>query len=157
VRKQIGDYVDKLDDVAGNIIFELNKIHASGQGLEGFSNVAATNTVTDPTVALNDPKSGPRVSADQRQLRRAREGQDDGLVSSTLVQVDLDGLGGNDTTLDKPDDRDQNVANISPPTPRPAEDQCRQHAGRDQLTARTAAVSSRLWREQLLHRQETAT
>jgi flagellar hook-associated protein 1 FlgK len=58
VRKQIGGYVDKVDELAGNIIFELNKIHASGQGLEGFSNVAATNTVTDPTVALNDPKSG---------------------------------------------------------------------------------------------------
>jgi flagellar hook-associated protein 1 FlgK len=113
VRKQIGGYVDKVDDLAGNIIFELNKIHASGQGLEGFSNVAATNTVTDPTVALNDPKGGLAFKPTNGSFVVHVKDKITGMVTSTLVQVDLDGLNGNDTTLDDLTAAIDGVANIS--------------------------------------------
>jgi hypothetical protein len=32
--------IDNIDSLAGNLIFELNKLHGSGQGLEGFSAVS---------------------------------------------------------------------------------------------------------------------
>ena len=99
VRKQIGDTVDNVDKVAGNLIFELNKIHASGQGLEGFSSVTSTASVSDPTVALNDPKSGLKFTPKNGSFVVHVRQKASGLETSTLVQVDLDGLNGNDTTL----------------------------------------------------------
>lgn len=113
VRKDIGSYVDKLDALAGNVIFELNKLHSSGQGLEGFSNTAATNTVTDTTVALNDPESGLAFKPVNGSFVVHVKDKTTGLVTSTLVQVDLDGLNGNDTTLDSLTASINGVANIS--------------------------------------------
>ena len=77
VADEIGGVVDNVDALAGNLIFELNKIHASGQGLEGSAPSPSTNTSNDPTLPLNDPASGPEVRAEQRQLRRAREAEGD--------------------------------------------------------------------------------
>jgi flagellar hook-associated protein 1 FlgK len=99
VRKQIGDTVDNVDSVAGNLIFELNKIHASGQGLQGFSSVTSTANVNDPTVALNDPASGLKFTPKNGSFVVHVKQKASGLETSTLVQVDLDGLNGNDTTL----------------------------------------------------------
>lgn len=99
VRKQIGDTVDNVDSVAGNLIFELNKIHASGQGLEGFSSVTSTANVNDPTVALNNPASGLKFTPKNGSFVVHVKQKASGLETSTLVQVDLDGLNNNDTTL----------------------------------------------------------
>jgi flagellar hook-associated protein 1 FlgK len=99
VRKQIGDTVDNVDSVAGNLIFELNKIHASGQGLQGFSSVTSTANVNDPTVALNDPASGLKFTPTNGSFVVHVKQKASGLETSTLVQVDLDGLNANDTTL----------------------------------------------------------
>ena len=48
---QISDTVDKVNSLANNLTFELNKVYSSGQGLSGFSSVTSTNQVTDPTAA----------------------------------------------------------------------------------------------------------
>ncbi len=100
VRKRIGDYGSTVDDLAGNIIFELNKIHSAGQGLAGFAAVNATNVVTDSTVALNDDRAGVPFQATNGSFVVHVKDKGTGLVTSTLVEVDLDGLNGDDTTLD---------------------------------------------------------
>ena len=92
-------HVDKIDELADNLIFELNKIHASGQGLEGFSSVTSTYCVNDPTVALNDPASGLKFTPKNGSFVVHVKQKATGLETSTLVQVDLDGLNANDTTL----------------------------------------------------------
>jgi flagellar hook-associated protein 1 len=98
-RAKVTGVIGEVDKLAGNLVFELNKLHASGQGLEGFSSVTSTSTVTDPTAALNDPKAGlANVPANGSFVVHVRD-KNTGLVTSTLVQVDLDGLNGNDTTL----------------------------------------------------------
>ncbi|MGB7159839.1 MAG: flagellar hook-associated protein FlgK [Tepidisphaeraceae bacterium] len=113
VRKQLGDYLDKLDTLAGNIIFELNKLHGSGQGLEGFANVSATNTVTDPTVALNDEQSGLAFKPNNGSFVVHVKDKASGLVTSTLIEVDLDGLNADDTTLNDLTTALDNVADLS--------------------------------------------
>jgi flagellar hook-associated protein 1 FlgK len=91
--------IDQVDKLASSLIFELNKIHASGQGLEGFGSVTSTNTIADPTLTLNDPKAGlPNVPTNGSFVVHVKD-KATGLVTSTLVQVDLDGLNNNDTTL----------------------------------------------------------
>jgi flagellar hook-associated protein 1 FlgK len=113
VKTQISGVIDKVDSLAGNLIFELNKIHASGQGLEGFSSVTSTNLVDDPTLALNDPKSGLDFAPSNGSFVVHVKNKTTGLTTSTLVQVDLDGLNGNDTTLNSLATDLDNVANIS--------------------------------------------
>jgi flagellar hook-associated protein 1 FlgK len=113
VKTQISGVIVKVDSLAGNLIFELNKIHASGQGLEGFSSVTSTNLVDDPTLALNDPKSGLDFAPSNGSFVVHVKNKTTGLTTSTLVQVDLDGLNGNDTTLNSLATDLDNVANIS--------------------------------------------
>ena len=89
-----------LDAVAGSLIYDLNKVHAAGQGLEGFDKVTATNAVEDPAVALNDPASGlAQPPANGSFVVHVKE-KATGLVTSTLVRVDLDGVGPGTTLND---------------------------------------------------------
>ncbi len=98
-RAQISDVIDAIDSLAGNLIFQLNKLHSSGQGLEGFSTLTATNQVDDSSVALNDSRSGLKFAPSHGSVVVHVRNKSTGLTTSTLVQVDLDGVGGNDTTL----------------------------------------------------------
>lgn len=100
IREQIGDATDQIDALAGNLIFELNKLHASGQGLEGFSSILATNQVDDSTAALSDSRTGLKFAPGHGSFVVHARNRSTGFSTSTLVQIDLDGAGGNDTTLD---------------------------------------------------------
>ncbi len=99
VRQQITDVIDQTDALAKNLIFELNKLHASGQGLSGYTTVTGTNTVDDATLALNDPAAGLDFTPTNGSFVIHVKDKTTGLESSTLMQIDLDGLNGNDTTL----------------------------------------------------------
>jgi flagellar hook-associated protein 1 FlgK len=98
VRAEIDGVMEQVDDLAGNLIFELNKLHTEGQGLEGFSKVTGSFAVADTTAALNSaaadldftPKNG---------TFDVTIHQPGGIVTTHRIQMDLDGLG-TDTTLD---------------------------------------------------------
>jgi len=113
VQNQIDGVGDKIDTLAGNLIFELNKIHSAGQGLDGFSSVTGTNAVDDPTLALNNPKSGLKFAPVNGSFVVHVKNKTTGLTTSTLVKVDLDGLNNNDTTLNSLAADIDGVANIS--------------------------------------------
>jgi flagellar hook-associated protein 1 FlgK len=113
VQSQISGVTDQVDSIAHNLIFELNKIHSSGQGLQGFSSVASTNLVDDPTKALNDPESGLKFTPNNGSFVVHVTNKTTGLTTSTLVQVDLDGLNNNDTTLNSLASDIDNIANVS--------------------------------------------
>ncbi len=91
--------IDQLDQFTSNFIFELNKIHASGQGLEGFNSVTATNAAVDPDAALNDPAAALAFTPQNGSFVVHVTDKSTGLKTSTLIKVDLDGLNGDDTTL----------------------------------------------------------
>ena len=116
VRERIDEVAGQVDGLAGNLIFELNKIHSSGQGLEGFSTVTAANTVSDPTAALNLPQSGLKAAPSTGSFVVHVKQKATGLVTSTLVNVDLDGLNANDTTLNSLGTDIDNIAGISATT-----------------------------------------
>jgi flagellar hook-associated protein 1 FlgK len=98
-RAKLDGVIDHVDSLAHSLIFELNKIHASGQGLEGFSSATATNAAARTDLPLNDPATGlPYAASNGSFVVHVRQ-KATGLVTSTLVQVDLDGSGA-DTTLD---------------------------------------------------------
>jgi flagellar hook-associated protein 1 FlgK len=98
-RAKLDGVIDQVDGLARSLIFELNKLHASGQGLEGFTSVTATNSAARTDLPLNDPATGLAFAASNGSFVVHVRQKATGLVTSTLVQVDLDGSG-TDTTLD---------------------------------------------------------
>lgn len=99
VKQSMSATIENLDALAGNLIFELNKIHAAGQGLEGFSTAQSSNAVANATVALNSDDTELKAKATSGSFVVHVKNRQTGLATSTLVQVDLDGLNGNDTSL----------------------------------------------------------
>ncbi|TWU11601.1 flagellar hook-associated protein FlgK [Symmachiella macrocystis] len=95
----LGGFIDELDTYTQNIIFEFNKIHASGQGTEGFDSVAGTYSVEDTAASLDAaglafaPEHGSFEVIVENKLTGARE--------TTTIQIDLDGINpGPNTSLD---------------------------------------------------------
>jgi flagellar hook-associated protein 1 FlgK len=50
----INQYIGELDELAKTLIYETNKLHVSGQGLERFNQLTGTNTVQNPMLRLNN-------------------------------------------------------------------------------------------------------
>lgn len=100
VRGVISSVIDKVDSLAKNMIFELNKIHSSGQGLENLSTTASTNLVDRTDAALSTAQSGLKFTPQTGSFVVHVTNKLSGLTTSTLMQVDLDGVNGNDTTLE---------------------------------------------------------
>jgi len=90
----------QLDQLGGGLIFELNKLHSAGQGLQGVSTVTAQNAVKDTGAALNTSDAGLAFAPSNGSFVVHVKQKGTGLTTITLVQVNLDGLNGDDTTLD---------------------------------------------------------
>ena len=92
--------MDTLDQFASELIWQVNRVHSSGQGLDGMSQITGSYQVLDDTLALNDPAAGldfaPSHGSFQIHVTQKSTGQ---RVTST-INVDLDGINpGSDTTL----------------------------------------------------------
>lgn len=99
VRQQTDETIATVDQLAGSLIFELNKLHAAGQGMEGFASVSAARIVADADVVLTAPEADlPFQPVNGSFVVHVRD-KTTGLLSSTLIEVDLDGLDGDDATL----------------------------------------------------------
>ncbi|MEO0515086.1 MAG: flagellar hook-associated protein FlgK [Planctomycetota bacterium] len=94
--------IDALDQLAGQLIFETNRIHSQGQGTTLIRSVAATNAVTDTTVALNDLELTElpfRATNGSFEISVVSEAT--GQATTTVIDVDLDGINpATDTSLD---------------------------------------------------------
>lgn len=94
----LGDFVDQLDAYTASLVFEFNRIHSSGEGLRGFTSVTAASRVDDSNVALNAAGLAftPEHGSFQLKITNALSG----VTQTKTILVDLDGIGGNDTTLE---------------------------------------------------------
>lgn len=99
VRDALDSTDQRLDQLANSLSFELNKIHSSGQGLEGFTQVVGTTTIADTTVALTDPATELEQLPKSGSFVVHVKDKVSGLQTSTMIQIDLDGTG-TDTSLD---------------------------------------------------------
>ena len=95
---QINTVQQQLNSLAGGLIFGLNSIYSSGQGLTGYSSVTATNQVQSPTAALNSTAAGLPFQPVNGSFVVTTTNSQTGLSSSTLVPVNLTGQP-TDTTL----------------------------------------------------------
>jgi flagellar hook-associated protein 1 FlgK len=92
--------VGALDDFAGELIRQVNLIHASGQGSTGFASVTGATQVLDATVALSDPDSGLGFTPNHGSFQVHVTQKSTGQRITTTINVDLDGINAaTDTTL----------------------------------------------------------
>lgn len=103
-----------IDRLAAAIVFEVNKVHADGQGLVGFTSITSNYAVDDPTAVLGSDAAGLAFAPTNGSFYISVTDDTTGVTSSFLVEVDLDGIGDDDTTLESlVADLNENVAGVT--------------------------------------------
>ena len=92
----LGDFLDKLDTLAGTLAFEFNKIYSSGQGLKGYQSLTSQSSVDNVNARLD--AAGLHFTPVNGQFDVQVFNRQTGLTQTTTIHVDLNGLDG-DTTL----------------------------------------------------------
>ncbi len=96
---QLVGQLNKLDQLAGALIYEVNKAHTQGQGLVGYTNVTGTYAVQDAAAALNSTAASLTFPVQNGTFLAHIRDQVTGQVTTRMIEVDLDGLNNDDTTL----------------------------------------------------------
>lgn len=94
----LGGFNDLLDQLTSGLIDAVNRVHSSGEGLTGYTSITAINSVSDENRVLND--AGLAFTPEHGSFTLKVRNLQTGLTESHEIEIDLDGLGGNDTTLD---------------------------------------------------------
>jgi flagellar hook-associated protein 1 FlgK len=92
----LGGALDDLNDLTEALIFEFNRIYAGGQGLAGHDALTSSFAVTDPALALD--QAGLPFTPDNGGFEVQIRNTQTGLIETTSIPIDLNGLGA-DTTL----------------------------------------------------------
>ncbi len=95
----LADQLAQLDQLAAGLIYEVNSVHSSGRGLVGYTQVAGTYAVDDPDAALNSAAANLSFPVQNGTFFVHVRDQATGQTISRMIEVDLDGLNGDDTTL----------------------------------------------------------
>lgn len=93
--------IDTLDTLASQLIWQVNRVHSQGQGLEGFSQVTSATRVADTTAVLSDAEAaGFAIPPQHGSFEIAVLQKSTGQRTTHVVSVDLDGINpAGDTTL----------------------------------------------------------
>jgi flagellar hook-associated protein 1 FlgK len=90
----IKDNLDQLNTLTAGLIFEVNKLHCSGQGLVGYTEITSQNAVLDTDLPLNSSGAGlaftPINGTFQISVKDKTTGQ---YTVSNPIKIDLSGLG----------------------------------------------------------------
>ncbi len=97
-------YKQDMDRLAGQLLWEFNRIHTQGQGLQGYTRATSANAVTNPTAALDeigydfDPLSETYTIQNGNFEIHVRN-EVTGEVTPINIEIDLDDTGEADTIL----------------------------------------------------------
>lgn len=94
----LGAFVDDLDQLTGSLISAFNRIHSSGEGLEGYSTVTSTSRVDDANTVLSDVGFPGTINHGSFELKITNK--QTGITQVETIRIDLDGIGGDDTSLE---------------------------------------------------------
>lgn len=91
--------LDRLDQLAKALIYEVNCVHSSGQGLVGYQRLQGSYAVHDADAALNSDDAGLPFDVQNGTFYVRVRDQATGQIRTQMIEVDLDGLNNDDTTL----------------------------------------------------------
>jgi flagellar hook-associated protein 1 FlgK len=97
--EDIGGAMSSLGDFATQLIHQVNLAHSQGQGTTGLTDITAGYMVEDATAALNNSATGLDFQPEHGSFLVHVTQQSTGHRETQRIDVDLDGLGGADTTL----------------------------------------------------------
>ncbi len=92
--------IDALDQFAGSLIYQLNRVHSQGQGEVGFDSVTGTYQVDDPAQPMTLAAAGLDFVPANGTFKVHVTQVATGTRTTSQVAVDLDGIGGADMSLD---------------------------------------------------------
>jgi flagellar hook-associated protein 1 len=106
----LGGFEQNLDSLTSNLISQFNQVYASGQGTDAYTSVTSTNSVSDPTAALNQAGLAftPQNGTFQIEVTNTATGQ----TNTSTIDVNLNGTG-SDTTLNSLASAINAVPNVS--------------------------------------------
>jgi len=84
--------VDALDELAGQLIFQVNRLHTQGQGQQGFASLVGTYAVNDTTANLNSGAANLPFRIDNGSFFIHVTHADSGQRSSYQINVDGDAM-----------------------------------------------------------------
>ncbi len=96
--KAVDGTIDRLDSIASQLIFQVNKLHSTGANLTNLSSATGSLKIptADRTLALNDPAnqtlSSLPFAASHGSFTVRVKSQADGAFQSVRINVDLDGV-----------------------------------------------------------------
>ncbi len=94
----LGGFLNQLNQFAGTLANEFNKVYSSGQGLTGYTQASSQTPVDDPNVALNNAAAGLAFPPTSGSFQVLVENTTTGEVQTNTVNIQLNGNAG-DTTL----------------------------------------------------------
>jgi flagellar hook-associated protein 1 FlgK len=92
----VGGFIDGLDQLAGFLAFEFNKLHTQGQGLSGFKELTSVEAISDPNAALD--AAGLDFTPESGHFEVQIFDRDKGETKTYDIYIQLEGLD-DDTTL----------------------------------------------------------
>lgn len=92
-----GGQIARLDSLAGALINEINRIHAGGRGLQGYTNLTSATPVLDPTVVLSSAANGLAFPPKSGTFFIDVRNDSTGAVVRQQITVDLNGIGADST------------------------------------------------------------
>lgn len=95
----VAGFMKNLDSFAKTLSYEFNKVFSSGQGLSGYTSLTAENVPSDADAPL-DAAGLPNIPVNGAFNIVVHNKQTD-LTKTTQIRVDLNGLDGDDLTLNK--------------------------------------------------------
>jgi len=91
--QRVGGTLDKLQNLASALIREVNKIHSSGQGLEGYTTTTGLGHVIDPSLALSTADNGLDFNPTSGSFFIDVKDTATGTSQRYQIRIDLDGIG----------------------------------------------------------------
>jgi len=110
--RRVPNVAKRIDDLTSTLIFEFNNIHSQGTGLSGYTSVVSDNAVLDPTADLDDAVATGLAFTPVNGSFEINVIDTLGNVVTSVISVDLDGLGADDSLNDLAANIDA-VANVS--------------------------------------------
>lgn len=95
--KILGGYLNQLNGFAATLANEFNKAYSQGQGLNGYSSITSTYPVTSASAPLD--AAGLTFTPVNGSFQIQTLDQQTGAQTTTTIQVDLNGLDKNETSL----------------------------------------------------------
>lgn len=99
-REHLEEAIEAVDTLANTLIFEVNKLHSQGQGLQLLDSVEGTTRVADASLALNDPALELDFTAQHGSFKLHLTQLSTGQRTTNAINIDLDGINpASDTSL----------------------------------------------------------